>query len=82
MLGGILIFITGIGSALLWCDLANPFIWALLTSAAWFAVGAVVRAHDGFDLGFLHQVSYEPVVGGLLLVSLLLGLFVFVAEPA
>jgi len=38
MMGGILIFITGIGSALLWCDLENPFIWALLASAVWFTV--------------------------------------------
>ncbi|MGI6394279.1 MAG: phospho-N-acetylmuramoyl-pentapeptide-transferase [bacterium] len=36
MMGGIIIFITGIGSALLWCDLTNPFILVLFASALWF----------------------------------------------
>ena len=38
MMGGIIMFITGIGSALLWCDLTNPFIIALLLSAVWFGL--------------------------------------------
>lgn len=38
MMGGIIMFITGIGSALLWCDLTNPFITVLLASAVWFGL--------------------------------------------
>jgi phospho-N-acetylmuramoyl-pentapeptide-transferase len=38
MMGGIIMFITGIGSALLWCDLANPFIQILFASAVWFGI--------------------------------------------
>lgn len=38
MMGGIIMFITGIGSALLWCDLTNPFILMLFASAVWFGL--------------------------------------------
>ncbi|HQN73355.1 MAG TPA: hypothetical protein PLX56_12655, partial [bacterium] len=38
MMGGIIMFITGIGSAVLWCDLTNPFILMLLASAVWFGL--------------------------------------------
>jgi phospho-N-acetylmuramoyl-pentapeptide-transferase len=38
MMGGIIMFITGIGSALLWCDLSNPFIEVLIGSALWFGL--------------------------------------------
>ncbi len=38
VMGGILMFITGIGNAVLWCDLSNPFIIILIFSAIWFGV--------------------------------------------
>jgi len=38
MMGGVIMFITGIGSALLWCDLSNLFIQILLASAVWFGL--------------------------------------------
>ncbi len=81
MLGGILIFITGIGSALLWCDLANPFIWALLASAVWFALfGAIddykkIKGRDA-DEGLSRFAKYMiQILFGVLLA-------VFVLTPA
>jgi phospho-N-acetylmuramoyl-pentapeptide-transferase len=80
MLGGILIFITGIGSALLWCDLTNPFIWALLASAIWFAVfGAIddykkIKGRDA-DEGLSRFAKYTiQILFGVLLA-------VFVLQP-
>ena len=78
MMGGILIFITGIGSSLLWCDLTNPFIWALLASAVWFAaLGAFddyqkIKGHDA-DKGLsrLGKIVMQVFFGILLAIFVL-----------
>lgn len=81
MMGGILIFITGIGSALLWCDLMNPFIIVLIASAVWFALfGAIddymkIKGKDA-DKGLSRFTKFT--------IQILFGVFlaVFVLHPA
>ena len=77
-MGGILIFITGIGSALLWCDLENPFIWALLVSAVWFAIfGAIddlqkIKGEDADQgLSMIGKIAMQILFGVMLAVFIL-----------
>jgi len=37
IMGGLLMALGGLGSALLWCDLTNPFVWMLFAAAVYFA---------------------------------------------
>ena len=37
VMGGILLIMSGIGSAALWCDLQNPFVLSLLAASLWFS---------------------------------------------
>ena len=37
IMGGLLMALGGLGSALLWCDLTNPFVWMLFAAAIYFA---------------------------------------------
>lgn len=37
IMGGLLMALGGLGSALLWCDLTNPFVWILFAAAVYFA---------------------------------------------
>ncbi|HOX25586.1 MAG TPA: phospho-N-acetylmuramoyl-pentapeptide-transferase [Candidatus Krumholzibacteria bacterium] len=37
IMGGLLMALGGLGAALLWCDLTNPFVWVLFASAIYFA---------------------------------------------
>lgn len=78
MMGGILIFITGIGSALLWCDLTNPFILILLASASWFTIFGAIDDYckikkENPDQGLSRAVKFTiQIIFAVFLASILL----------
>ena len=42
VMGGLILAIAGIGSALMWCDLSNSQVWVVLGTGLWFAlIGAI-----------------------------------------
>jgi phospho-N-acetylmuramoyl-pentapeptide-transferase len=68
IMGGLLLLAGGIGSALLWCDLGNRYVWTLFAAAGWFAaMGALddllkVRRRDS-DKGLSRAGKYLGQIG-------------------
>jgi len=83
VMGGILLLLSGLGSAALWCDLGNPFVLALLAASLWFAaMGAMddllkVRRGDS-DKGLSRAAKYF----GQIAFGLALGLLVVNASTS
>lgn len=81
VMGGFILLLAGLGSVLLWCDLANSRILVLLAACAWFAwVGflddrAKVR-RGGADAGMSRLAKYVSQIGFGVVVGL------FVVHPA
>jgi len=81
MMGGIIIFLTGIGSVLMWCDLTNPFVLVLTAAGVWFALfGAIddflkIKLRDP-DKGLSRTFKFAVQIG--------FGIFLafFVLDPA
>jgi len=79
VMGGVLLLISGIGAALLWCNLENAFVLALFASSLWFsAMGALddllkVKRGDS-DKGLARPAKYFGQIAfglalGILVVS-------------
>jgi phospho-N-acetylmuramoyl-pentapeptide-transferase len=63
IMGGIIMFISGIGSALLWCDITHPFTIVLIFSALWFGFFGGIDdylkiTHENPDKGLSRPVKY------------------------
>ena len=69
-MGGIMIIISVIIPAVIWCDLSNPFIWILLASLFWFgAIGLVDdymklrRGQNELGLSRKHKLILQTMFG-------------------
>ncbi len=77
VMGGLIILVAGVGSALLWCDLTNLCVQVLLAACLWFsAVGFYDDYHkvrgESADAGLSRVGKYGSQLGfGLLLAGVL-----------
>jgi len=81
MMGGIIMFITGIGNAILWCDMTNPFVIVLIISAVWFGLFGAIDdylkiKHKNPDHGLSRIVKFS--------IQILFGvaLAIFIVHPS
>ena len=79
VMGGLILLIAGVGSALLWCDLSNTQVWLVLGTGVWFAgVGAIddyKKVQGGAEKGLsrpaklLAQLGLGVALGAFLVLS-------------
>jgi len=74
VMGGLILLVAGVGSALLWCDLGSLTVWLCIAASVWFgAVGAlddVMKVRGGAEKGLSRPAKLGAQLGFGALVGL------------
>ena len=67
VMGGLILFIAGIGSALLWCDLSSISVWLCIAASTWFglvgAIDDVMKVRGGAEKGMSRPLKLIAQLG-------------------